>query len=92
MYCHHGDCDSTDWDDVVIQSLEDWEGAEDCYGRVKVGLLLDLTEGTLTAYKNNRRLGLMMDGLTGVYSWSIHVNEDHDVAIQRLVVPRQVPK
>ena len=67
---------------MVVQSLEDWEGAES-YSRVKVGLLLDLTEGTLTAYKNGSRLGVMKNGLSGVYSWSIQVHESHDLAIQR---------
>ena len=83
MYCHDGDCDWTDWGDVMVQSESDWEGAEPYYGRVKVGLLLDLTEGTLTSYKNGRRLGVMKKGLTGVYSWSIQVGVRHEVAIQR---------
>ena len=90
MYCHNGDCDWTDWKDVVLQCLEVWEGAESyCanysgyHGRVKVGLLLDLDEGTLTVYKNGRRLGVMKNGLSGVYSWSIQLYGNHDVAIQR---------
>jgi len=67
--------------------LRDWEGAEPCYGRAKIGLLLDLDEGTLTAYKDGRRLGVMKTGLTGVYSWSIEVNRNHEIAIQRLALP-----
>ena len=34
-----------------------------------IGLLLDLDEGTLTVYKNGRRLGVMKDGLSGEYCW-----------------------
>ncbi|EJK56946.1 hypothetical protein THAOC_23069 [Thalassiosira oceanica] len=83
MYCHDGDCDWTDWGDAIMQSLSDWEGAEPYYGRVKVGLLLDLTEGTLTAYKNGERLGVMKNGLTGTYSWSIQVGARQEVAILR---------
>ena len=86
MYRQDGGCDWTDWRHVsshLDQSLRDWEGAEPCYGRAKIGLLLDLDEGTLTAYKNGRRLGVMSNGLSGVYSWSIQVYGNHDLAIQR---------
>ena len=34
-----------------------------------IGLLLDLEEGTLTVYKNGRRLGAMKTGLSGEYCW-----------------------
>ena len=84
MYCDDGYCDWTNWGDVMCQSLDDWEGAESYDGRVKVGLLLDLDEGTLTAYKDGQRLGVMKNGLTGVYSWSIRVGSKNDVAIQRV--------
>ena len=33
------------------------------------GLLLDLNEGTLSVFKNGRRLGVMKDGLGGEYVW-----------------------
>ena len=91
MYWHNGDCDWTDWEDVRSQTLRNWEGLESYDSRVKpkVGLLLDLNEGTLTAYNNGRRLGVMKNGLSGVYSWSIQVYYgDHDLAIQRLDLPR----
>ena len=38
-----------------------------------VGLLLDLDEGTLSVYKNGRRLGTMKDGLSGEYCWLMSI-------------------
>jgi len=34
-----------------------------------VGLLLDLDQGILSAYKNGRCLGVKKDGLVGHYCW-----------------------
>ena len=69
--------------------MRNLEGLESYDSRVKpkVGLLLDLNEGTLTAYNNGRRLGVMKNGLSGVYSWSIQVHQFHNLSIQRLALP-----
>jgi len=40
----------------------------------KIGLVLDLDEGTLDAYKNGRRLGTMMTHLTGEYCWVVQLS------------------
>ena len=37
----------------------------------KIGMVLDLDEGTLDVYKNDRRLGTMMSGLVGEYCWCL---------------------
>ena len=37
----------------------------------KIGMALDLDEGTLDVYKNGRRLGTMMRGLVGEYCWVV---------------------
>jgi hypothetical protein len=49
----------------------DWEGMQ----RVRkegdrIGMLLDLDQGTMTVYKNDERLGVMATGLSGEYSWA----------------------
>ena len=36
----------------------------------KIGMLLDLDVGTLSLYKNGRRLGAIKDGLSGEYCWT----------------------
>ena len=58
----------TDWDSERLMG-EDWEGMERCRTGDTVGMLLNLDEGTLAVYKNNRRLGVMKDGLSGSYCW-----------------------
>ena len=49
-----------------------WEGMEETEEvSFKIGMVLDLDEGTLDVYKNDRRLGTMMSGLVGEYCWAI---------------------
>ena len=48
---------------------ENWDGIEGCQSSDTLGMRLDLDEGKLTVYKNNRRLGVMKDGLCGPYCW-----------------------
>ena len=49
-----------------------WEGMEWIReASYKIGLVLDLDEGTLDVYKNDRRLGTLMSGLVGEYCWAI---------------------
>ena len=46
-----------------------WEGGieETQETSFKIGMILDLDEGTLVVYKNDRRLGTMMTGLVGYF-------------------------
>ncbi|EJK66988.1 hypothetical protein THAOC_12031 [Thalassiosira oceanica] len=67
-FCGDGDMRWTDWDrDDTDWEL--WDGSEGCDSDDTVGMLLNLDEGTLTVYRNNRRLGVMKDGLSGAYCW-----------------------
>ncbi|EJK77734.1 hypothetical protein THAOC_00416 [Thalassiosira oceanica] len=66
-YTNGGEVRWTNWDDV--EDLGDWEGMESCETGDTIGMLLNLDEGTLTVYKNNRRLGVMQTGLSGSYCW-----------------------
>ena len=51
-----------------------WEGMQDAREEGdRIGLLLDLDQGTMTAYKNDERLGVMATGLSGEYSWAVSV-------------------
>ena len=65
------------------QTLIDWEGIEACQSGDTIGMLLNLDEGTLTAYRNNRRLGVVKDGLSGSYCWYVSVLEGDAVTIKR---------
>lgn len=48
-----------------------------------IGMLLNLDEGTLTVYKNNRKLDVMKDGLSGPYCWYTTVSNEDSVAIKK---------
>ena len=60
-----------------------WEGMEYCDDGDTVGMLLNLDEGTLAVYKNNRRLGVMKDGLSGPYCWYADVSNGDTVSISK---------
>jgi hypothetical protein len=50
----------------------DWVGMQDAYEEGgRIGMLLDLDQGTMTVYKNDERLGVMATGLSGEYSWAV---------------------
>ena len=60
----------------------------------ELGLLLDLDEGTLTVYKDGTRLGVMMDGLSGEYTWVVEITaqangspDGQNVRIERAPIP-----
>jgi hypothetical protein len=60
----------------------DWEGEdEETRGEAsfKIGMVLDLDEGTLDVYKNDRRLGTLRSGLVGEYCWVVTISPDEDV-------------
>ena len=65
--CFTGECVWTDWEND--NNASDWQGHEGLGGSGTIGLLLDLNEGTLSVFKNGRRLGVMKDGLGGEYAW-----------------------
>jgi hypothetical protein len=50
----------------------EWEGIQRAHEEGdRVGMLLDLDQGTMTVYKNDERLGVMATGLSGEYSWAV---------------------
>jgi hypothetical protein len=49
-----------------------WEGRQSAQKEGdRIGMLLDLDQGTVTVYKNDERLGVMATGLSGKYSWAV---------------------
>ncbi|EJK67881.1 hypothetical protein THAOC_11016, partial [Thalassiosira oceanica] len=58
-----GLCRWTDWDNE--DDYSDWQGQESLPGSGTIGLLLDLDKGTLSVFKDGRRLGVMKEGLGG---------------------------
>lgn len=74
-----GQCQSTDWKRNENDwggecfKTESWEGIQSLERSGKIGLLLDYDKGTLTVYKNEIKLGVMKEGLSGAYSWMVSV-------------------
>jgi len=49
-----------------------WEGMQGAKEEGdRIGMLLDLDQGTMTVYKDDERLGVMATGLSGEYSWAV---------------------
>ena len=84
-YSYSGHCCSSAWEGHYRGSVS-WEGMERTSFHCKIGMLLDLDEGTLSVYKNERRLGVMKRGLAGHYCWAVAMLEG-EVAIKRGTVP-----
>ena len=45
----------------------------------RVGMLLDLDQGSMTIYKNDERLGVMATGLSGEYCWAAELRAQGDM-------------
>ena len=69
-WSYSGRMNWTNWDGEGKDAVN-WEGMEGCGTGDTVGMLLDLDEGTLTLFKNNRHLGVAKDGLSGSYCWYV---------------------
>ena len=65
----------------------EWKGMEILSPGSILGLLLDLDEGTLTIYKDNRRLGVMKEGLEGSFCWFVETFHYCQVEINRGQIP-----
>jgi len=74
----------TDWERDIWDEMSDsdWEGMEGCSTGDTIGMLLNLHKGTLSVYVNNRRLGVMKDGLSGSYCWYATLTKGTSVTIK----------
>ena len=88
-----GCCFSHDWGEGA-SVREAWDGMEGSPPTVEmpfpsytIGMLLDLDEGTLSVYKNGRKLGVMKRGLAGHYCWVVSLLSGTRVTIKRGRVP-----
>ena len=86
MYsAYDGNCWSSDWEGNSERN--EWDGIEVLSGSTcNIGMLLDLDEGTLSVYKNERKLGIMKRGLAGHYCWVVSML-GAQVTIERGTVP-----
>ena len=91
----NGECISRDYSeygDNDVDYYDDWDGVESIEGEsgAVIGLLLDLDNGTLTVFKNGKRLGVMTDRLAGNFCWMAYLRcwgETCGIAIERKDLP-----
>ena len=82
-----GNCCSSDWREGYAVR-DEWDGMEGLFSpSCTIGMLLDLDEGTLSVYKNGRKLGVMKRGLAGQYCWVVSLLGGNQVTIKRGTVP-----
>ena len=56
----------------------------------RIGLLLDLDQGSMTVYKNDERLGVMMaTGLSGGYCWALGLGRIQGISAR--IEPAEAP-
>jgi hypothetical protein len=66
----------------------DWEGMQTAQKEGdRVGMLLDLDQGSMTVYKNDERLGVMATGLSGEYCWAVSLSLGSSVRIEQAETP-----
>jgi hypothetical protein len=54
----------------------------------RIGMLLDLDQGSMAVYKNDERLGVMATGLSGEYCWAVTlINSGNSVRIDVAALP-----
>ena len=83
----NGDSYSSNWLVDTPLSRETWVGREGASSGDEIGMLLDLDEGTLSVYKNSRKLGVMKRGLAGPYCWAVSIPSGAQVTIKRGMIP-----
>ena len=84
--CDSGNLTWTNWGKKHDFS-SNWRGIERLGGSGTVGLLLDLNEGTLSVFKNGRRLGVIKDGLGGEYCWFVTVSSPCTMSMSKSLAP-----
>jgi hypothetical protein len=89
---HHGDgnCFYFTYNGLSFPGAHDWEGMQYAVKEGdRVGMLLDLDQGSMTVYKNDERLGVMMTGgLSGEYSWAVALRyRDSRARVEAAAIP-----
>ena len=82
----HGHCFYQTLDGACWPGNRNWEGKQRAREQGdRIGMLLDLDQGSMTVWKNGERLGVMVaEGLSGPLCWAVSlweaVNEQSDSA------------
>ena len=82
-HCFHNTYDGSRWPDY-----SDWEGKQATREQGdRIGMLLDLDQGSMSIWKNGERLGVMQaEGLTGPLCWAVSLGRS-SARIESAAVP-----
>ena len=77
-YTTDGHCFYATDDGVCLPGYTDWEGTHTAREEGdRIGMLLDLGQGSMTFWKNDEKLGVMKaEGLSGPYCWAAEMIEE----------------
>jgi len=81
-----GFCYTSDWESDR-PAIVTWDGSEHVYSGDELGMLLNLDEGTLSIYKNGRKLGVATRGLAGPYCWVVSMSTGVQFSMKRGTIP-----
>lgn len=85
-YSTYGTCSWSDWQTETTHGHA-WGGSQILLGNGEIGMLLDLDAGSLAVFMDGRRLGTMMEGLSGEYCWAASVWSGTKLTIKRECAP-----
>ena len=68
-----------------------WEGRQSAREQGdRIGMLLDLDQGSMTVWKNDEKLGVMQaEGLSGPLCWTVSLAQDSSARIGSAALPAQ---
>ena len=83
-HCFYSTYNGDRWPDE-----QDWEGMQTAKEQGdRIGMLLDLDQGSMTVWKNGEKLGVMQaEGLTGPLCWAVDVSVSYSVRIESTPAP-----
>ena len=65
-----------------------WEGMQPARQGDRIGMLLDLDQGSMTLWKNNEKLGVMVaEGLSGPLCWAASLGQHRSARIESAPAP-----
>jgi len=91
VHCFYYRCRSEYEKGRCFPGCRDWEGRQDSQYGDRIGLLLDLGQGSMTVY-NDERLGVIVaSGLSGPYCWAVELGSITDSSARIEVVEAPPP-
>ena len=89
-----GHCFYRTHDGYRFPGEHDWEGMQGTEDEGdRIGMLLDLDQGSMTVWKNDVRLGVVAEGLSGPFCWAVSMfDEGESARIESAPAPPMTPE